>query len=201
MLQPNHSMRSMKLDRFCLSILPRIDENIKSLVVESAFMKHILGAGNYPNLTELTFYDMDKKIASQFFTDNCMCKHKCKQQITNLTLVINESDFQITSADYTQNVYSVILSFFVNLKHLTIVVQSIVKFYRTSRNYPCLSLHGLPTETFYSSTLTKLSLNVIDLNDVYALLDGHLKQLTTFSVEVEAIQDPVSISNNHVSSS
>ena len=136
-----------------------------------------------------------------FYLDNCVLKHECKQRITNLTLVINESDFEIASVDYTKNVYSVILSFFANLKHLTILVQSIVKFYRISRNYPCLSLRGLSTETLYSTTLTKLVLNVRRLMDVYAVLDGRLKQLTTLIVEVESIEDPVSIFDNHVSSS
>ena len=39
MLQLNRTMNSAKLDYFCLSILPRIEANIKSLVVESASMK------------------------------------------------------------------------------------------------------------------------------------------------------------------
>ena len=47
-----------------------------------------------------------------FYLDNCVLKHECKQRITNLTLVINESDFEIASVDYTKNVYSVIVSFF-----------------------------------------------------------------------------------------
>jgi hypothetical protein len=45
------------LDRFCISILPRIHENVKSLIVESVSMEHILGAAIYPNLTELKIFN------------------------------------------------------------------------------------------------------------------------------------------------
>ncbi|CAF2807804.1 unnamed protein product [Rotaria sp. Silwood2] len=55
------------LDRFCVDILPRIHENVKSLTVESVSMECILGAGNYPNLTELELYNFDKAIVSRYF--------------------------------------------------------------------------------------------------------------------------------------
>ncbi|CAF4459044.1 unnamed protein product, partial [Rotaria magnacalcarata] len=42
------------LDHFCISILPKIDYNIKSLVLESESMERILLSADYPNLTELT---------------------------------------------------------------------------------------------------------------------------------------------------
>ena len=42
--------------------------------------------------------------------------------------------------------------------------------------------------TFSSSTLTKLCINVYNFNDCLALLDGRLKQLTTFIVQVELYQ-------------
>jgi hypothetical protein len=41
------------LDRFCTSILPKIDYNIKSLILESESLERILLAADYPNLTEL----------------------------------------------------------------------------------------------------------------------------------------------------
>ncbi|UJR24045.1 hypothetical protein I4U23_027010 [Adineta vaga] len=85
-----------------------------------------------------------------------------------------------------------------NLKHLSIVVPSVVKYYKATRNYPCLSLCQLPVRTFFSSTLTKLSLNVIDLTDVYALLDGRLKQLTTLIVQTESIWKSGSTFDNSV---
>ncbi|CAF4057254.1 unnamed protein product [Rotaria sp. Silwood1] len=56
------------LDRFCVDILPRIHENVKSLTVDSVSMERILGAGNYPNLTEFKLYNFNKSIVSHYFT-------------------------------------------------------------------------------------------------------------------------------------
>jgi hypothetical protein len=56
------------LNRFCINILPRIDYNVKSFILESKSMERILLAGNYPNLTELKLFNFKDKIASSFFT-------------------------------------------------------------------------------------------------------------------------------------
>jgi hypothetical protein len=61
------SISGLILDRFCISILPRIHQNIKSLVVESVSMECILGAGNYPNLNELKIFNFNKGIVSRYF--------------------------------------------------------------------------------------------------------------------------------------
>ncbi|CAF1360586.1 unnamed protein product [Adineta steineri] len=55
-------------DRFCINILPNIDYNIKSLVLESQSMERILLAANYPNLTELKLYNVNDHIVSRHFT-------------------------------------------------------------------------------------------------------------------------------------
>jgi hypothetical protein len=90
------------------------------------------------------------------------------------------------------NIYLNILAFFENLNHLTIMSSPI-------NNYPPLSLYGLPSTSFFSSTLTKLRIYVFFLKDCLALLDGRLKQLTTFIVEVRYISNLLSISYNMVS--
>ncbi|CAF4168153.1 unnamed protein product, partial [Rotaria sp. Silwood2] len=59
------------LDRFCVDILPRIHENVKSLTVESVSMECILRADNYPNFTELKLYNFNKAIVSRYFLDWC----------------------------------------------------------------------------------------------------------------------------------
>ncbi|CAM2730175.1 unnamed protein product, partial [Rotaria socialis] len=41
------------LDRFCINILPKINLNVKSLILESGSMERILLAADYPNLVEL----------------------------------------------------------------------------------------------------------------------------------------------------
>ncbi|CAF4365553.1 unnamed protein product, partial [Adineta steineri] len=55
-------------DRFCTNILPNIDYNIKSLILESQSMERILLAANYPNLTELKLYNVNDHVISRHFT-------------------------------------------------------------------------------------------------------------------------------------
>ncbi|CAF1307846.1 unnamed protein product [Rotaria sordida] len=56
------------LYRFCINILPRIHYNVKSLILDSISMEKILLAGNYPNLTQLKFFNFNGKIVSCYFT-------------------------------------------------------------------------------------------------------------------------------------
>ena len=62
------SISDAMLDRFCLSILPRVHENVKFLTVEGMSMEDILLAGDYPNLTELKLLNFNKEIVSRHFT-------------------------------------------------------------------------------------------------------------------------------------
>jgi hypothetical protein len=55
------------LNQFCISILPRIHRNVKSLILESGSMECILGASHYPNLTELKLFNFNKAIVSRYF--------------------------------------------------------------------------------------------------------------------------------------
>jgi hypothetical protein len=56
------------LDRFCISILPRINYNVKSLILNSLSMERILLAADYPNLSELKIFNFNGEIASSYFT-------------------------------------------------------------------------------------------------------------------------------------
>lgn len=62
------SLTDSTVDRFCKNILPRIDQNVKSLILDSLSTERILLAANYPNLTKLTFYNFNDKILSHYFT-------------------------------------------------------------------------------------------------------------------------------------
>jgi hypothetical protein len=126
-----------------------------------------------------------------FCLDDSLFGHICKQQITDLVLVSNKNNIEITPAKYTKNVYAIIFAFFENLKHLSIVPSSI-------NDCPPFTLYFLPPMTF-SSMLTKLCINVDDFEDVYALLDGRLKQLTTLIVQVDIISNSLLPSPNRVS--
>ncbi len=56
------------IDRFCISILPKINYDIKSLTLESEAVERILRAADYPNLIELKLYYVNDHIISQYFT-------------------------------------------------------------------------------------------------------------------------------------
>jgi len=134
-----------------------------------------------------------------FCLDDFLFGHICKEKITDLILINNDKNIGIKIDEYTKNVYAVIFAFFKNLKHLTMDVSSIDKYMRSMNTYPYLSLSYLPPMAFSSSTLNKLCISVYDFNDVRALLDGRLKQLTTFIVQVGVISDWISTSHNRVS--
>jgi hypothetical protein len=63
----NISIFDSILNRFCISILPKIHQNVKSLILESVSMECILRASNYPNLTELKLFNLNKTIVPRYF--------------------------------------------------------------------------------------------------------------------------------------
>jgi hypothetical protein len=60
------SITDNKLNRFCTYILPRTHHCIKKLILETTFMKRILLAGDYPNLTSLELFKFDQEQISHF---------------------------------------------------------------------------------------------------------------------------------------
>ncbi|CAF4048203.1 unnamed protein product [Adineta steineri] len=111
------SIGDLIVDRFCTNILPNIDYNIRSLILESQSMERILLAANYPNLTELKLYNVNDHIISRHFT---------------------------------------------------------------------------ALKTWSSFNLTKLCVGVCRFDDCFALLDGRLKQLNTFIVNIDRMDDELS---------
>ncbi|CAF4184346.1 unnamed protein product [Rotaria sordida] len=62
------SLNDSMVDRFCIEILPQIQDNVRCLIIESMNMERILVASNYPNLTELKIFNFNKEIVSRYFT-------------------------------------------------------------------------------------------------------------------------------------
>ncbi len=116
----------------------------------------------------------------------------CKQRITNLTLIINENNIEIDNEEYTKNVYAPVLTFFENLKSLSMISSS-------NSNYSRFWLFNASGKVFSSSTLTKLCIHLYDFNDCLLLLDGRLKQWITFIVQVDFIIDRISTFQKRVS--
>jgi hypothetical protein len=128
-----------------------------------------------------------------FYLDASPLRHIFQQQITDLILVNHDTNELIgSSKNYTVNVYEHILNFFKNLKHLNIIGS-------LNMSNPCLTLIDLPSNTFHSSTLTYLCIDLCSLDDCLYLLDGRLKQLTTLIVRIRYIDSSSSIIHNMVS--
>ena len=56
------------VDRFCIYILPRIQNNVETLVIQASLLPRILYAKTYPNLHKLTLLNLDKDMASRYFS-------------------------------------------------------------------------------------------------------------------------------------
>ncbi|CAF4192955.1 unnamed protein product, partial [Rotaria magnacalcarata] len=65
-----------------------------------------------------------------------------------------------------------------------------------NNQYPSLSLCDSPSTICYSSTLTKLYIEVNYFEDCLCLLDGRLKQLNAFIVQINDIDNhPLMVHN------
>ncbi|CAF3252863.1 unnamed protein product [Rotaria socialis] len=170
-----------KMDRFCKNILPRINNNIKSLILESGSMERILLAANYANLTEIKLFNFTDKIFSRYFKVNSPFHRIFPQQITDLILVYKQSHHIFSMEQYTNELHKNIFNFFKNLQHLSL-------------NESCLflSFRNLSLRTCSSSNLKKLCIAVKRFDDCLALLDGRLKELTTFILDICTVNDNIS---------
>jgi hypothetical protein len=126
------------------------------------------------------------------YLDQSSLRSIFQDQITNLILINDDDHIKDHGSIYTSKIYAHILNFFKNLKVLNIIETSVM-------SYPALSLCYLPSNTFSSSILTELHINVETFNDCLYLLDGRLKQLTRLSVTVDHVPKSISIINSMVS--
>ena len=55
------------VNRFCKNILPKIDQNIQFLILDSLSMENILQAGNYSNLSRMKLFNFNDKIVETYF--------------------------------------------------------------------------------------------------------------------------------------
>ncbi|CAF4979395.1 unnamed protein product [Rotaria sp. Silwood1] len=63
-----YSLSNSMLDRYCAKILPKINNKIKWLNLESSSMKRILLSAKYPNLFGLGIYNIEKETTLRLFT-------------------------------------------------------------------------------------------------------------------------------------
>jgi len=54
-----------KIERFCFEIIPRIKENIQSLILDDLSIEQVLSLGYYPNLSQLTLINIPIEFISR----------------------------------------------------------------------------------------------------------------------------------------
>ncbi|CAF2701700.1 unnamed protein product [Rotaria sp. Silwood2] len=147
------------LDRFCIDILPKIDYNVKSLTLHSESMERILAA-DFPNLSELRLYNVNNNTISRYFTNESPFRRIIQEQITDLIFLYKYDNRILLKWEYSNDVSDI-------------------------GSIKLLSRRNLPLTAYSSSTICKLCVHVNRFEDCLALLDGRLKQLTTFIVTIE----------------
>ncbi|CAF3196253.1 unnamed protein product, partial [Rotaria sp. Silwood2] len=69
--EDNDSRIESILDRFCFSIIPRIQHNIQCLTLDPLSIDRVLHIGNYLQLHKLTLVNLQLEIASRIFSMVC----------------------------------------------------------------------------------------------------------------------------------
>ncbi|CAF1498937.1 unnamed protein product [Rotaria sordida] len=183
LIKPIHSssyeFTDIILDRFCLEILPRINDKIERLNIESSFMERILLATNYPNLHTLGLYGFVAETGGEVFYEESYLIHRFQNQISSLFIQLKPhkpipgaSGFAVQ--DINIFIFINICNHFKNLRYLNFSSSSIYEqlaFYR-------------PISTNFSSNLLELHVVVKTIYDCLCLLDGQLNQLHTFYVTI-----------------
>ncbi|CAF1262603.1 unnamed protein product [Rotaria sordida] len=174
------------LDRFCFQILPEIHEKVKRLDLELLSMERILRCTNYPNLSEITLYNIEIERALQLFSDESLFISTYKNQISLFVIDIRSNGERDTITDENPLLFTYIFNTFTNLQILDIGPYSIWHQY--------LSFDISPPNVI-SSTLLELHVNLNNFSDCLYLLDGRFNQLRIFHANIEKITSNL-VNNN-----
>ncbi|CAF0995617.1 unnamed protein product [Rotaria sordida] len=169
-----YSLSNSMLDRFCLQILPKINNKIKSFNLEISSMKRILLSANYPNLFELGIFNIEKEAALCLVTHQNSLIHMFKNQISSL--IIGTKNRLGVSRDVNTLIFTNIFSVFNNLKYFNFDPSSIC--------YQTISFKNSSSPIFSSTTLLELHVKVDVIGDCLYLLDGRFNQLRSFHVHI-----------------
>ncbi|UJR12716.1 hypothetical protein I4U23_016890 [Adineta vaga] len=179
------------IDRFCLVILPEINQYIECFILELISMERILLAADYPCLNKIVFTQISEDFILRYFTNNSPLIKIFKNNIKYLLLTINRKQFpsSLTAIDKGKNILLPLFHTFTNLLELDFNENDIE--YR-----PFISISGLSSSICSSSTLINLSITIKFFDDCLSLLDGRFPNLQKLSVVIEKITNPsLSIEN------
>ncbi|CAF5017027.1 unnamed protein product [Rotaria sp. Silwood1] len=147
------SMSNIILDRFCSSILPQIHHNIKSLVLESSSIEHILIACVYPKLHKLTLYSIKPEVFIKYLAG-------IRKNLPNLISFMLSSGWPTEEYD---NVIVPMLRRMSNLKELYL--------YLHVENRPEFidDVHIYKEILIYMPRLTAFFFNIISIDDLVGI--------------------------------
>jgi hypothetical protein len=178
-------------DRFCSDIIPRIQHHIECLTVDLFSIDRVLRIGNYPQLHNLILLNLQYDTTSQMFNDKSAIIHILRDQISHLTIMINDDLMNEQNRELSRNIFANIFVIFTNLTYLHFDFQNYCQSLPTS-------VVDLPSTACYSSNIVHLNVKVSDFNVCLYLLDGRLSQLHTFIVHVYCIRRTSMINKNMV---
>ncbi|CAF3937137.1 unnamed protein product, partial [Rotaria sp. Silwood1] len=180
-------------DRLYSEILPTIHHKIKWLDLEPLSMERVLLAVDYPNLHELSLFNIERELAVRLFGESHL-NRIFKNQITTLNITLAGNNIIVSTSDIMNIVCTHILTMFNNLICLKFHPYADIYVVREER----LSFSLSEPPTFFSSSLMELHINVEDFTDCLYLLDGRFKQLHTFYVDVHWFPPPSPVIINKV---
>ncbi|CAF2587448.1 unnamed protein product [Rotaria sp. Silwood2] len=170
------------LSRICQKILPRIHHEVYKLTVEQDSMNQILLAANYPRLYSLSLINFEEEIIYQYLTDNLVLRDLLTKQITHLNIDIRKPVDHWS--DTLLNIIALILSLCKILTVLNFGDMFITRKFK-------IPFFFLSSEISMSSTLMKLTINVLNFADCRCVVDGRFPCLSTLIINVDNVLDPM----------
>ncbi|CAF3388858.1 unnamed protein product [Rotaria sp. Silwood2] len=174
------SIDTETLSKICSKILPRIHRQVHKLTVEQYSMKDILLAANYSELYSLSLINFQAKILYQYLRGDLILRDLLTKQIMHLNIDIKRTTKRFSMT--VSKIFELIVSLCKNLTVLNFCDMFHTRTYETSVFYR--------SSNYMSSTLIKLKIHVLSLDDCLYLLDGRLDSLSTLIINVEHIFDP-----------
>ncbi|CAF2728381.1 unnamed protein product [Rotaria sp. Silwood2] len=185
-IEKSHVHNSYILDKVCSKILPRINDKITKLTLDSFSTERILSAVKYPHLHSFSLINYQSYVLLRHLQDGVISF--LNNQITDLTVDIYHDKGEL-SDELETTVFLAILFFCRYLTNLTFSE-------KFSRNYLSFASCDILQGFSLSSTLTNLTIKVNRFDDCLYLLNGCFQSLSTLIIHIKKITRLSSNINN-----
>lgn len=169
------SLTPVILQLFLSCTLPLLQHRIERLTVEPHTFERLVDVADYPQLSELVLVNFDQPAVWQRLT-----ARSCFERIERLLFIKYEQQDPMPLTTINSNFYERLFSLFINLVELDFGDL------RTGGSWPS------------SSCLVSLRINVFQMDDLLALLDGHFAQLRRLIVTVCGVESSAEVSHQSI---